>query len=119
MRAEWGFEGATPAGIDHVLVRGLVQGRRRSGRWSGAARQARALRPRAGRSGGRVTHDEARALFPVLERYAYLNAGTLGPLAQPTLTAMEARPATTRSRVAAGGSGSRACSICVRASGRR
>jgi L-cysteine/cystine lyase len=27
----------------------------------------------------------------VLERYAYLNAGTLGPLAQPTLDAMEAR----------------------------
>ena len=38
-----------------------------------------------------MTHDEARALFPVLERYAYLNAGTLGPLAQPTLTAMEER----------------------------
>ena len=38
-----------------------------------------------------MTHDEARALFPVLERYAYLNAGTLGPLAQPTLVAMEER----------------------------
>jgi L-cysteine/cystine lyase len=38
-----------------------------------------------------VTHAEARALFPVLERYAYLNAGTLGPLAQPTLDAMEQR----------------------------
>jgi L-cysteine/cystine lyase len=38
-----------------------------------------------------MTHDEARRLFPVLERYAYLNAGTLGPLAQPTLDAMEAR----------------------------
>lgn len=38
-----------------------------------------------------MTHDEARALFPVLERYAYLNAGTLGPLAQPTLAAMEER----------------------------
>jgi L-cysteine/cystine lyase len=38
-----------------------------------------------------VTHDEARALFPVLERYAYLNAGTLGPLAQPTLDAMADR----------------------------
>ena len=38
-----------------------------------------------------MTHDEGRTLFPVLERYAYLNAGTLGPLAQPTLDAMEER----------------------------
>jgi L-cysteine/cystine lyase len=38
-----------------------------------------------------MTHDEARRLFPVLERYAYLNAGTLGPLAQPTLDAIEQR----------------------------
>ena len=27
-----------------------------------------------------MTFDEARALFPVLARFAYLNAGTLGPL---------------------------------------
>jgi selenocysteine lyase/cysteine desulfurase len=38
-----------------------------------------------------VTHEEGRALFPVLERFAYLNAGTLGPLAQPTLDAMAER----------------------------
>ena len=38
-----------------------------------------------------MTYEEGRALFPVLERFAYLNAGTLGPLAQPTLTAMEER----------------------------
>jgi L-cysteine/cystine lyase len=38
-----------------------------------------------------VTYEEGRALFPVLERFAYLNAGTLGPLAHPTLTAMEER----------------------------
>ena len=38
-----------------------------------------------------MTHAESRALFPVLERYAYLNAGTLGPLARPTLDAMEER----------------------------
>jgi L-cysteine/cystine lyase len=38
-----------------------------------------------------MTHDEARRLFPVLERFAYLNAGTLGPLAQPTLDAIEER----------------------------
>jgi L-cysteine/cystine lyase len=38
-----------------------------------------------------LTFDEARALFPVLERFAYLNAGTLGPLSRPTLAAMEDR----------------------------
>jgi L-cysteine/cystine lyase len=38
-----------------------------------------------------VTHDGARALFPVLKRYAYLNAGTLGPLMRPTATAIEER----------------------------
>jgi L-cysteine/cystine lyase len=38
-----------------------------------------------------LTFDEARALFPVLERFAYLNAGTLGPLTRPTLAAMEER----------------------------
>jgi L-cysteine/cystine lyase len=38
-----------------------------------------------------VTFDEARALFPVLKRFAYLNAGTLGPLSRPTLAAMEER----------------------------
>ncbi len=38
-----------------------------------------------------MTFDEARALFPVLERFAYLNAGTLGPLSRPTLSAIEER----------------------------
>jgi L-cysteine/cystine lyase len=38
-----------------------------------------------------MTFEEARALFPVLERFAYLNAGTLGPLSSPTLAAMEER----------------------------
>jgi L-cysteine/cystine lyase len=38
-----------------------------------------------------VTFEEGRALFPVLERFAYLNAGSLGPLSRPTLTAMEER----------------------------
>jgi L-cysteine/cystine lyase len=31
-----------------------------------------------------MTFEEARTLFPVLERVAYLNAGTFGPLARPT-----------------------------------
>jgi L-cysteine/cystine lyase len=35
-----------------------------------------------------VTWPEARARFPVLERYAYLNAGTFGPLSRATIEAM-------------------------------
>jgi L-cysteine/cystine lyase len=35
-----------------------------------------------------VTFDEARGLFPVLERIAYLNAGTFGPLARPVADAI-------------------------------
>jgi L-cysteine/cystine lyase len=38
-----------------------------------------------------MTHEEGRAQFPVLERFAYLNAGSLGPLARATLGAIEAR----------------------------
>ncbi len=34
---------------------------------------------------------QARAQFPVLENFAYLNAGTFGPLARATLEAMEVR----------------------------
>jgi L-cysteine/cystine lyase len=34
-----------------------------------------------------VTYEEARARFPILERLAYLNAGTFGPLAQATVDA--------------------------------
>lgn len=35
-----------------------------------------------------MTFGEARAQFPVLERYAYLNAGTNGPLARATVEAI-------------------------------
>jgi len=38
-----------------------------------------------------VTLDQARAEFPVLERIAYLNAGTNGPLARRTTAAMAAQ----------------------------
>jgi L-cysteine/cystine lyase len=38
-----------------------------------------------------MTFDEARAQFPVFERYAYLNAGTNGPLARATTDAMVAQ----------------------------
>lgn len=35
-----------------------------------------------------MTFEEARALFPVLEQVAYMNAGTMGPLARPTVEAL-------------------------------
>ena len=35
-----------------------------------------------------MTHDEARTLFPVLDRVAYLNAGTFGPLSRATMEAV-------------------------------
>lgn len=38
-----------------------------------------------------MTFEEARAQFPVLERRAYLNAGTSGPLARSTVGAFEAQ----------------------------
>ena len=38
-----------------------------------------------------MTPEEGRALFPVLERLAYLNAGTFGPLARPTTDAVDAQ----------------------------
>ena len=38
-----------------------------------------------------MTHEEARAQFPVLERYAYLNAGSNGPLPQAAVDAFRAR----------------------------
>jgi L-cysteine/cystine lyase len=41
-----------------------------------------------------VTPAEGRALFPVLERLAYLNAGTFGPLARPTAEAVAAQQRT-------------------------
>jgi L-cysteine/cystine lyase len=38
-----------------------------------------------------MTYEEVRAAFPVLERFAYLNAGSLGPLSRATLAAMDER----------------------------
>jgi len=38
-----------------------------------------------------MTFEEARAQLPVLERYAYLNAGTNGPLARATIEAVVAQ----------------------------
>ena len=38
-----------------------------------------------------MNFDDARAQFPVLDRIAYLNAGSMGPLARQTIEAMAAR----------------------------
>lgn len=38
-----------------------------------------------------MTYEEARAAFAVLERFAYLNAGSLGPLSRATIDAMGER----------------------------
>ncbi len=38
-----------------------------------------------------MTPEEARAQFPVLERYAYLNTGSSGPLSQASVDAMRAQ----------------------------
>ncbi|MGH3104471.1 MAG: aminotransferase class V-fold PLP-dependent enzyme [Gaiellaceae bacterium] len=51
-----------------------------------------------------MTFEEARTAFPVLERFAYLNAGTFGPLARATVAAMAAQEAAD----AEGGRGGRA-----------
>ena len=40
-----------------------------------------------------MTFEEARAQFPVLERVAYLNAGSFGPLPRATIEAMQAEQA--------------------------
>ena len=41
-----------------------------------------------------MTFEEARAQFPVLERYAYLQAGSVGPLARVTIDAVRAEEET-------------------------
>ena len=80
-------------GIDDILVAG--SGGHAARRLAGGAAPSewrRALRPctrRADRPA--VTFEEARAAFPVLERLAYLNAGTNGPLARATVEAMVAQ----------------------------
>ena len=51
-----------------------------------------------------MTREAARAQYPVFERYAYLNAGTNGPLARTTVEAM----ADHAERALRGGRGSRA-----------
>ena len=100
-------------GIDQILVRGLELERTPSAWPAGAeARERRApLRPRARRSGGRVDLDAVRAGLPVLDRLAYLNAGTNGPLPRRTVEAMQAiaRPRP-RSKAAPARSTSRRCS---------
>ncbi len=56
----------------------------------GVGPHAFAVRPTGQNARVPETIAEARALFPVLERVAYLNAGTFGPLARPTTEAQRA-----------------------------
>ena len=89
VKPEWGFSNPGP-GIDHVLVRGAPSSPER--RWPEARRRRRAsapVRPCTRGGGDRMTFEDVRAQFPVLERWAYLNAGTNGPLARATLEAVE------------------------------
>ena len=51
------------------------------------------MRPWSSRS---MTFEEARAQFPVLERYAYLNAGTFGPMATRSPTRSPRQPQRSR-----------------------
>src|SRR2546423_9787736 len=62
------------------MARGPAEGRRHA-----------VVRSRAGRTGVVVRPEDVRAEFPVLERFAYLNAGTFGPLSRRTIAAMEER----------------------------
>ena len=60
-----------------------------------------------------MTPEEARALFPVLERLAYLNAGTFGPLARPTAEAVRAQLDVDSRRAASARRTSSGCSSCA------
>ena len=94
---DWGFS-HPGVGIDHVLIRGAVTGEPL--RWPIARRQVDgfvAERPRAGGGDRRVNVEDVRAEFPVLERLAYLNAGSIGPLAKRT-AARDGRAAGRRAR---------------------
>src|ERR1044071_6409030 len=53
-------------------------------------RAGASARPRARRGGGEMDLDAIRAGLPVLDRIAYLNAGTNGPLPRRTVEAMQA-----------------------------
>ena len=86
---EWGFSPAGPGHRPHPRSR---RGRRRRfARWPDE-RRARDGRLLSDHAPVEVDIDmnwpEQRARFPVLERLAYLNAGTFGPLARDDLAAM-------------------------------
>src|SRR5258708_22631103 len=80
----------TAGGGDRPDPRTRTPGRRarRLARGASPPRGPAPLRSRTGRTHRRMTFEEARAQFPVLERYAYLNAGTNGPLARATVDAI-------------------------------
>ena len=79
-------------GIDHVLVRGLDASPLSAWPLDRRRHDGAVLSDHAPvEVTDRMTPAEARSLFPVLERIAYLNAGTFGPLARPTAEAVRRR----------------------------
>jgi hypothetical protein len=105
-------------GIDHVLVRGA---RRRPAAREAArppVRAPAALRSRAPVDDYHMSWEEARAQFPVLEHFAYLNAGSFRPpvARRPRRSRRSSRR---RRRRAAPRAASRRSSLCALRSGRR
>ena len=72
--------------LHHGLLRSAV-----TGEADAILTREPALGSRARGSGRGVTFDEARAQFPVLDRYSYLNAGSIGPLPKAAVEAVRAR----------------------------
>ena len=90
-------------GIDHVLVRGAPVSEVR--RWPDAQRahdDRLSVGSCAGGGRHRMSWADERARFPVLERFAYLNAGTNGPLSRRPSTRWPSCAAGRRHTVAPG-----------------
>src|SRR5262249_2437341 len=83
-----GLQRARPAHRPHPRARRAGKSGARLAAGAAARRRPTPLRPRARRVGHRMSWPEQRARFPVLDRFAYLNSGTFGPLSRETLLAM-------------------------------
>ena len=89
--ASAGFSKPGPGDRSCARARSRCNASRQLARSAPADRRRPRLRPRTARGADRVNRDEARSAFPVLEHFAYLNAGSFGPLARTTVAAMEAQ----------------------------
>ena len=104
MTDEWGFSGATPIGIDHVLVRGLRAGAPYAWPAERRLRDGRPpLGPHPGRAGGRMTFEEGRAHLSGARALRVSQRGhTRSARAGDARGDAGARRSTTRSRDGAG-----------------